>query len=94
MNRLYIASIDIQCEPKHKQSRYKPVRIRKDFQPIILDEDTLRIPTDEYMKTIEQHLRYKKNNEWKTYIKDFSKYNIRYTLSNIKFSSNLYGQKT
>jgi len=48
---------------------------------------------DRFMEEMVYHLRYKKNNEWKTYVKDFTKYNVRYKLSDIKFSSNLYGQK-
>ena len=93
MNRLYIATLEIQCEPKHEQSRYKPVKVTKRLQPIILDDQTMTIPTDRFMEEMVYHLRYKKNNEWKTYVKDFTKYNVRYKLSDIKFSSNLYGQK-
>lgn len=91
MNRLYIASIEISCVPKNKHNRLFTVNIKKDLQPIVLDDLDMTIPMDRLDKEIMNHLRYKQNSEWKYKIKDTAKYNITYKLSNIKFSSNIYG---
>lgn len=90
MNRIYIATIVIEANPKNKQNRLVPVRVKKDLYPFILDDLTMRLPVDIEEHVIRKLLKYKQNSEWKSYIKDFSKYNISYKLSNIKFSSNIY----
>jgi hypothetical protein len=92
-NKLYIATLEIFFTPKNKQSRYLPVKIKKELQPIILDSDTFRIPEDRFDEEIRYHNRYKKNNEWKNKVNDLTRYDITYQISKVKFSSELYGNK-
>lgn len=89
-NKLYIATIEVSCIPKNLKGRWQPVKVKKDLQPLILDSDTFRIPVDNLDAEIKRFLRYKDNNQWKERVKDMSRYIVKYEISNVKFSSEIY----
>ena len=73
--------------PIGKKSRLSPVIVKVAGQPIILNKLDHKIPDDKYIQMIRMIVKDRINME------NFSRYNVKIEISNVKFSTKHYGDK-
>lgn len=82
MTAVYIADIVMKAVPIKKNSRLQPIVVRKDMYPLLLDENH-NIVHECFKRVSKTLLKDKASN--------YDRYRITITISNIKFSTKVYG---
>lgn len=83
MTAIYIADIVMKAVPISSRSRLHPIVIRREKYPLLLDDD-LKIEPESFKRVSKTLLKDKAVN--------YDKYRITIEISNIKFSSKVYGK--
>lgn len=73
---VYIADIDVNLIPSNRRSRLHPIHKNLINYPVVMDENNV-VNNDIMMKSINRMFK----------DKDMSKYRIKYSVSNCKFST-------
>lgn len=78
---IYICTIKVHITPKIKKSRLIPIIKTLEQYPVVMDEN-MNIEHSYIMRTIKNSL--------KNRVTDWSRYNVKYSVSNIKYSTKCY----
>ncbi len=82
MTAVYIADIEMRAVPINRNSRLHPIVVRKEKYPLLLDENH-NIVHECFKRVSKTLLKDKASN--------YDRYKITISLSNVKFSTKVYG---